>query len=577
MRLLTLLALFGVLATQAAAQTDLARCEQTTVQFPQACPCIIERSEAAGITGQTLSQLLVNNTDGVPIDTFQAYGAVFVQCIQSAVLAGVPAAPVPPAAPAAPSPAAPSPIVPAQTPAPAGADIPGPPVQGPLVRGTIPAGFDNETLSLFIREDRPAGTWGRVSLARGPGFQGSAVGTHDGQGHLLLLNCQSTFTAEAPYIALAGLAPKLTQPMQITVLRGNGQELLSTYARGQAADGAVLLMPLYRVLVDALRAGSRVRFALNDGPTLEFGLRGSSAALGDFCARQPPQRFQYLAGELFAPDGGWRSAQVQVVSRQSLADDVLLHVSEAPLTPGLMLTCDRRIAARGTVFGYGAENRRGVIGTPNGQIVLQFSPSGALQMASQPLTEGEIATLSAADAIRVTFDTDMEPGDFTGATYQMDGFADALASLTCPPPPGPIGPTARIDASGLKNAWTAADIGWVFDGMSGNPAYTPGAFFTTDIADVPTLGMQCNGEPFVVDPWPGPRFTVRMEVDGTAQEIEWFSSRAHYFPEYLGNEAFFNGILDGAVLRMTLTTDTRLDVAYSLDGLRQALSAAGCP
>ncbi|MEL7097931.1 MAG: hypothetical protein AAGM84_03805 [Pseudomonadota bacterium] len=446
------------------------------------------------------------------------------------------------------------------------------------MRGTRLAGPDGQTpLTIFIREDRPAGTWGRLSIIRGPGYQLGGVGVHDGAGRILVADCRPSLTASAPYLALAGIGtPNVTQPMQITVLRGNGSPLVQGYVRGQSVDGAVLLMPLYQNVADALRAGSRVQLALESGPTLEFGLRGSGAALGQGCASQRTQRWQYLAGDVFAPDGGWTKDRVRVVSRQALADEVLVHAAEAPAVPNLALTCDRRLAVRSPIFGYGATDRVGAIELPSGTIPLQFSPQGALDMASQPLTEAEIAALSASPSISITFDINMEPGDFTGATYAMDGFADALASLTCPAPPGPLGPTARVDVSALQNAWTPADIGWVFDGMSGSPAYTPGAFFTSDRADVPTLGMQCGGEPFVVDPWPGPSFTVRMDVDGVATDVPWSSSRAHYFPDY-GHDAVYAAILNGNVLRMTLATDTRLDVAYSLNGLRQALAAAGCP
>ena len=80
---------------EASAQSDLAICQAATPQFPQACGCVIERAGQAGIPGPVLSRLLANDVAGVPIAAVQAYGAIYVQCIQEAVLAGVPSAPQP--------------------------------------------------------------------------------------------------------------------------------------------------------------------------------------------------------------------------------------------------------------------------------------------------------------------------------------------------------------------------------------------------------------------------------------------------------------------------------------------------
>lgn len=586
----------ALLAAPALAATDLQRCRQTTFQFPAACPCIIDRAQAAGITGPTLSKLLVNDTSGVPIQTFQSYGLIFTQCIQTALTGGagapppvpMPAAPAPaPTAPAVtatpapltPAPLTPTPLAPTLTPAPLPAQVAAPQTGNPLrVDGTPPPQPDRPPLSLYLREARPAGTWGPVTLGLGDGAQFGQIGVHDGQGRILSLMCQPFITANAPALTLGGFdAAGPVQRATITVTGRGGASIYSGDTRMQSVDGKFLTAPLYLSLARALRSGNQVTIQMGQGgPSFTFGLNGSSRALGPGCADRAGQRWRYAVSELMVPDGGWEAGQMQVRSREALPDDVLIHQAQAPFAPTLLMTCDRRVAVGSPIFGYGATDRVGTINLPEGPIQLNFTEGRALRMVSQPLTEAQIAALSAVPYIDVTFDQNMEPGDFTGAVYRMDGFAEGLAALTCPPPPGPLGPTARTDASGVRNAWAPTDIGLAFDGMSGNPAPVPGAVFNIEAPDLPTLVMQCSGEPYVVDPWPGPRFTVRMDIDGRSWDVEWFSARAIYLPDFT-DPAIAQAILTGRVLRMTLTTDTRLDVAYSLDGLRQALSAAGCP
>ena len=109
----------------------------------------------------------------------------------------------------------------------------------------------------------------------------------------------------------------------------------------------------------------------------------------------------------------------------------------------------------------------------------------------------------------------------------------------------------------------------------------PGAAFNPgSVKGVPTLIMNCVGEPIILDPWPGPNFTVRMTLDGdvsSARDVSFGSWRAYYLPAYDPSlEAWQTQILSASTLRMTLVTNPRLDVLYTLHGLSAALREAGC-
>ena len=161
--------LFAFLATfalwSATAQAQPAQiCAANLAQFPQACPCIIARAQAQGINGPVLDALLANQTANLPIGTFQAYGAIFTQCITDVVTGQVTPAPAPAPAPAAPIPEVPVPqIVPPQIAAPASPPI----AQSPT--------------ALRVMGGQAPGTWGLMGLD----FFGGGLampGTHDARG-----------------------------------------------------------------------------------------------------------------------------------------------------------------------------------------------------------------------------------------------------------------------------------------------------------------------------------------------------------------------------------------------------------
>ncbi|MEM6895919.1 MAG: hypothetical protein AAF576_00970 [Pseudomonadota bacterium] len=603
-------------ALSAQAQSDMQICTQATPQFPQACGCVIQRAQAAGIVGSTLSKLLANDVATVPLPTFQVYGAIYVGCIQEAVMASaggglVPQTPIPqtpqpqvpvqqvpvqptpaPLAPlpTAPAPAAPPPLQPlpdlGQAPAQqrqgtSPTTILGQPVLGPVINGRPFTQATGEPITMFMREALAPGAWGNVSVIRGSGRQRGGAGVHDGQGRMLTLECRGSFLSSRAYMVLGGVSiPEASVSVRMVITRGNGSILIETNERAVAMDGPFLMMGLSRNIANAIRAGSRLRFEVANGPVVEFGLSGSSAAINTtFCGDERFAYNTYAALEFWVPNGGWKPSQIQI-SPDKLPDPALRHEAGAPYVPSLSLTCDRRLVAS-QIFGYGfpTEGAFGVDALSGWESrPLQFTERGPFSRISQPLTDEDIALLAGAEIVGISFDQNVEPGEFTVAYYRMDGFAEALQGLECPPPPGPIAATARIDGT-VGAQWRPTDMGRLFNGMADNPPFVPGVFYRSDREDVPTLGMQCGGGPFVMDPWPGPNFTVRMTLDGnpaTTRDVVWGSSRSQYFPweNFDGMEAM---ILNGRTLRMTLVSDPRLDVLYSLEGLQQALRAAGCP
>ncbi|MEM1156610.1 MAG: hypothetical protein AAGI44_20940, partial [Pseudomonadota bacterium] len=137
-------------ATPTFAQSNLDRCAAATPQFPEACPCVIERAQAAGITGSTLSRLLSNDTQGVPIDLFQQYGVVYVQCIQDVVMGSVGTRPpLPPVT-------SPEPVLPTPQPSVPESQTPQTPALAAPVQPAVPAANVGQwTLEqVALRQDR---------------------------------------------------------------------------------------------------------------------------------------------------------------------------------------------------------------------------------------------------------------------------------------------------------------------------------------------------------------------------------------------------------------------------------------
>ena len=259
------------LAMPALAQTDLERCAAATPQFPHACPCVIQNSERAGISSETLSRLLSNDTASVPFQTFQQYGAIYVQCIQEAVLssAGGGVALSLPTSPSLPEATVPQigvqPVQ--QTPITHIRDISGLPVQGPIIEGISFEKSEIAPLTMFMREAVEPGSWANVSMYRGSGIQRGGPGVHDGQGHMLMLECRPVYLTSRPFMVLGGVSvSSATAPVSFSVMRGNGEVLIDSFARALAVDGPFLIMELTTQTADAIRTGNLIRFKVSDGP-----------------------------------------------------------------------------------------------------------------------------------------------------------------------------------------------------------------------------------------------------------------------------------------------------------------------
>lgn len=61
-------------------------CRETVSEFPQACSCIVERARDFDVSDDVLERLVANETAGIPISVFQAYGQAYIGCIEEAVL-----------------------------------------------------------------------------------------------------------------------------------------------------------------------------------------------------------------------------------------------------------------------------------------------------------------------------------------------------------------------------------------------------------------------------------------------------------------------------------------------------------
>lgn len=573
-RFFSVLAALGLsFSTPAFAQSDMDRCVAATPQFPQACPCVIERSQAQGITGTTLSRLLSNDTGGLPIDVFQRYGLIYVQCIQDAVLGNVGTG-----APA-PSVAAPAPSVTPTPSAPTPAPTPQPAAAPPVISERPYTQYPADPFVMSMRDPLPAGQWGFVGFER-PGVGFGGPGVHNGAGQMISLRCRAFDLLGRPSVTLGGVAAFDTiQNLEVTVRRGNGAELYNRQTRAIPIMGPFLTFDLSAELADAIRAGSTLEIAVLDGPRYQFGLAGSNAAIGPgLCGSQSVRFDSYLLNIDFVPNTGWEITESDETGQ---FQPIVTARSGPPYQPSIALSCDRRLILRSAIFGYGGFPYTGNVSVDNYR---GSAPSYPITWADRG---GYIATdaldaalwqaLQTGEVLGVTFNSDVEPGEFTTASYRLDGLAGALGTRDCANPLGERPATPVTDLTGLGLAWVPVDFGRAFDGMSEVPPVVPGAALTAP-GDVPGLNVECNGEVFLFDGWSEPSFFLRMEIDGdpaTDRVVGWSVSRAQAFPDFEAYP-FEARILTGQTLRITWRDGSGRDVLYPLTGVRAALQAAGC-
>ncbi|MEL6531453.1 MAG: hypothetical protein AAFQ06_00290 [Pseudomonadota bacterium] len=542
----------------------MAICQAATPQFPQACGCVIERAGQAGIPGPVLSRLLANDVAGVPIEAVQAYGAIYVQCIQEAVLAGVPSAPQP----QSPQPRAPStaPITQAAA---------------PSLRGRSYPGYrDGAAVEMSLRDPLAPGQWGFVSLSY-PGVGLGGAGAHDGRGNLLLVRCgRAEFSGGALVLGgpdAAALGPFAT----VLVQSGNGAELYRRNLSAQAVEGGLAVIRNDQPMVDAIRAGARLIVASQaGGREMIFGLSGSNAAIGPGVCGTPDNDFRrYSALSPFVVDAAW---EIRETNMPSLGPVVSFRRG-LNMAPDFGLACDGRAVISTPVLTYaqpgeGWQAALALFLEDGGRIDAVFSVD-ADGVGVSALPSEVLEALARTSVLEVTFALDVEPGEFTVALYSAEGLAANVAANTCPVR-ADITAEPRIDLTG-QGAWTGVDVGRLFNGMVETPPMVPAALFSGEVADKePALFVECTGEPFLMaGEWgPGVGAPLRFVFDGDlgrAVEIDFFVARAQMFggPEA---EALIGPMLSAQTVRITSLSDPAIDVLYPLAGLSQALRGAGC-
>jgi len=564
------LALWIMLVPQiGSAQTDLALCEAATPQFPQACPCVITRSEAAGITGPVLARLLANDVGDVPIQTFQAYGAIYVACIQEAVTGGVPAVPAPVPTPE-PAPAVPEPA------APSGGG------GSPVITGAVIPDYDAPAVTMRMLQPVSAGTWETVIIEHGyGGFSGPGV--HDGGGHVLMLRCAPTlFSTSADHMVLGGVAPRSGRVVtEITVTRGNGSVLVRQPRGAMPANGPFLLLPLDRALAGAIRAGSELRMTVEGEESVSFGLSGSGRAVSDMCGTERPRLDSYIASgaEVWVPNGAW--ARTEVRRDGAMVPLVTFDVREY-FVPRIGFTCDRRLAVLSPIFGYGTPHPGSIVvgpfnsGAPQYPVTFRAGPGGLI---TDPLDPALLERLTQGGVMTLSFNDGTEPGGGTVIPYPLDGLAEGLAGFACPPPPPEPAATARTDLTGQGYGWTPGDIGPALPANpDGTVARFPVASFNAP-AEFPGLSVGCDGVPFFAGgDWNFITGDLRLTLDGdpaTSFDQEYGSYRAFLNPGGFPMD-LTPRILDGGTLRVMSVQDPALDILFPLGGLPAALAEAGC-
>ena len=380
---------------------DLALCTDATPQFPQACACVIGRAQAADITGETLSRLLSNQVDGVPIATFQAYGAIYVQCIQEAVLGTVPGVAGGPSAPPPQVSAVPetTPLTPA-LPLPSVTDTDLAESAGQWRNARFPLRHDLAQLSATALTD--AGR--RVSLFCDP----------RGGAHLLLDG-----VTVGPGVAYDG---------DFSVLRGDGRQITAGGASYARVEGDHLMLNLYAAQVEALGAGSVARFTSPaHGMSDSVGLSGSGAALRALgCVDRnpyqvPPVVLEYT-GDWTAfprlPDDEYNGGLLAGIDTVVLADAGLACGDHFHLP-----------SFRGNDANQTAAVRLTVDDDPMQRFIVELGFNRGSGVAFNALPEGFFRTIRAGRSLRVE---DLRNGQGFVAVYDLSELEGALRQIDCP-------------------------------------------------------------------------------------------------------------------------------------------------
>lgn len=566
-----------LLSALSAAADPAAICRANNRDFPQSCPCIVERAQAAGLTGPVLDRLLANDTAGLDIALFQQYGAIFVQCIQEAVMAGVPAkGGAAPGAPAVPTlPVFPVPSTEAPATAPGAATVP------------ASAALGDHPAAAGIKRPQHAvpGHWGPLAFG-GAGFGAVQAGVLHESGAGLMLSCGAG--RDMALIAGPFDLPPGHVPGSLTVTGGGGFAQDYTFS---VIEGRYVAAPIFGLVIERLQSGNEAILRLAD-PAIElrFGLSGSSKAIRELRGAQDCATWRNGARPAWQPTALWSYLVDTVWQRGEIRLDGPLPLPAARagademMFADLSLVCDGRLAVGGLpsnrmggtyAITLDPLYERAILMDPQFQprrFEIRLDPvAGEL---AGPMPAGLAEAMAAAQTLEFHGPAEHEPGDTYSMRYRLTGFAEAAAGLACPTAPEPRGATPKTDLTGMGLVWQS------FDGPGpGGPER--GAFLRPD--GTSQITVDCAGLPY----FDGGAFgligdqRLLLELDGDparALEVVYGNYRASLNPS--GSPALdaFAAVIPAArTLRVTALENPTHDILYPLDGLQAALTGAGCP
>ncbi|WP_158969077.1 hypothetical protein [Chachezhania sediminis] len=423
--------LLAILAAGTAARADpLASCQAANPDFPEICPCLIERSAGEGFSDETLGKLIAHDYAGTSPEDVQRFGRVFVDCTSAAVTvqiaAGAAEAETPPvedpADPNQPARNAPTEAPPPREPTGYRLSIPGgPPPVGQWAHRTE-----------ILRPDRPG--LPDLTVARG----GLVV---DEAGHLLTAGCFGRGQAQIVF----GPVAQRDDWARITLdVQGADGPLVTQTAVPSRIEVDLLHAEFPPDLIAALRKGNSVTLtaetAEDTAPLVtEFALNGSARALqNERCYGPDPA--QATGGPGILVNGAWQSstrtdAQDRTVPAMTFGDpDTAIE--------DLVLTCDHRFgiaplpryarptAVTGQPMTYGYELQ--VDDNAPYQIGLTLPDAQTAEsLTDRPLQQALVHEIASGDVLRIRA-LDMEPGDGIYRSYELRGTGALLAGLTCP-------------------------------------------------------------------------------------------------------------------------------------------------
>lgn len=548
-------------ASTAWAQSDLiARCETANPAFPQLCPCAVEAGFEAGISAPDLKRLLSNDFIGVSTEAVTAWAPIYASCTSQAVNAELGVPPVS-------TEVAPVPVV---TPDPT-------PSTAAQATAAAPVTF---TLSL-TDPGRPTGTWGNVALERSTEMGMLLIGAQSDEGPILGLRCRTSHGTEFPHIMLGPFADGPATLRAILTV-----EARTPFRRGvplQRLEGGLYAGALYEDMAQAFAGGNVATFDLGALGKMTVGLRGSSREIGDqfSCGGRPGlvRGFAHPQTTDILFEGAWARAE----ERLGIYDQpVLAFPSAHHVGANIRISCEGQVLFAPNVTSYPLPLPGAVQYERDGSVVTHrftFDLRDDSYIASEPLDRSVLLDMAEAEAVLFYFNADFDPGADFDAIYSQNvstrGLAEGLADLACNEI-APIPPNAAIDLTASDGTWHATD----FADLNGSSEPVPTAIFSGD-GVAPNLMMYCGAAPFF---WADAfetqgRVDVRFVVDGdtaNAVQTDYTYYRSLRHTNWQNTEPLADRILAGTSLRVTVLQERAVDVLYPLDGLADALRAAGC-